>query len=219
MYLDDLEQGQNIILNARIGNELLEFETKVTDTVKNTHSILAEVVMKNDRIISFKGKGLLVDLMIYLPDNAPRVFKNVQIKLVQSNGVLLYSISSIAEALSMNRRQNFRIYIGEAIVLQCGANHSTVNAVLKDISSTGFAVTLEEGRVTMKEGQVIHTVLNDIIDELGKNYSFQLYGLIVRKVDLENGMVVYGCKLNNHVPGLENYIMVKERIRLRDNKK
>lgn len=70
----------------------------------------------------------------------------------------------------------------------------------------------------MHEGQVIHTVLNDRIDEIAKNYTFQLYGLIVRKVELENGRVIYGCKLNNPVPGLENYIMIKERIRIRDSK-
>lgn len=218
MYLNDLEQGQKINLTARIGSEILEFESTVVDTVASTHSILAETIIKNDRVISFKGKGLLVDLMIYSADNAPKVFKNVSIKLVQLKGIIYYNISSLAEALTLNRRQSFRMYVGEAVVIQCGSNHSTVDGVLKDISNTGFAVTLEEARVEMHEGQVIHTVLNDRIDEIAKNYTFQLYGLIVRKVELENGRVIYGCKLNNPVPGLENYIMIKERIRIRDSK-
>lgn len=129
MYLNDLEQGQKINLTARIGSEILEFESTVVDTIASTHSILAETIIKNDRVISFKGKGLLVDLMIYSADNAPKVFKNVSIKLVQLKGIIYYNISSLAEALILNRRQSFRMYVGEAVVIQCGSNHSTVDGV------------------------------------------------------------------------------------------
>ena len=44
-----------------------------------------------------------------------------------------------------------------------------------------------------------------------------MYGLIVRQEKTENGVVVYGCKLNNNVVGLENYIAIKERLRIKQN--
>lgn len=219
MYLDELELGQKLNLLAKIGPENLEFEISVKDVDKASHSIFTDAILKDDRVISFKAKGLLVDLYMYIPDNAPRVFKNVKIKLINGkSGGFEYKISSYAEALSMNRRQNFRIYVGESIVLQCGLNHSTTDAIIKDISSAGVSFTVDESKATMKEGQVVHAVLNDRVEEISKNYSFQIYGLIIRREELENGLVTYGCKLNNHVPGLENYIMVKERIRLKKQK-
>ena len=64
--------------------------------------------------------------------------------------------------------------------------------------------------------QTIHTVFSDRIEETFQNFSFHLYGIIIRKDELENGKVVYGCKLNAKVPGLENYIMLKERLRIKN---
>ncbi len=61
---------------------------------------------------------------------------------------------------------------------------------------------------------VVHTVFNDQIEETRKSFSFHLYGVIVRKQEMENGLIVYGCKFNNKVPGLESYIRLMERIRL-----
>ena len=42
-----------------------------------------------------------------------------------------------------------------------------------------------------------------------------MYGLLTRTQELENGKILYGCRLNNPVPGLEAYIMKKERLRLK----
>ena len=49
----------------------------------------------------------------------------------------------------------------------------------------------------------------------GTVYSFHLYGLIARIQELDNGKVLYGCKLTGPVPGLDKYIMEKERLRLK----
>jgi len=56
--------------------------------------------------------------------------------------------------------------------------------------------------------------MNDYIADLAENFSFHLYGIVVRKQDLDDHRVVYGCKLNTPVKGLEVYIVKKERIRL-----
>ena len=45
-----------------------------------------------------------------------------------------------------------------------------------------------------------------------------MYGIVVRSQDLENGKIVYGCKLNNHVGGLENYVALKERMNLKKDR-
>ena len=57
--------------------------------------------------------------------------------------------------------------------------------------------------------------MNDYVEETAERFSFNLYGLIVRSYELDPHRTVYGCKLNNPIPGLEKYLMTKERIRMK----
>ena len=215
MFIEELQQGQKITMKAKIGSEVVEFEITVQDTLPKKHTILTDVVMKNDKVISFQAKNLIVDLLVSLSDSAPLVFKNVKVVLSKDkDGRFLYAISTIAEAKVLNRRENYRVFIGKEIIVRGGSNHTAYEAVLKDISSTGFAITINNNVAEFNDKQILHTVLNDRIEEVGQNYSFHLYGIIVRKEEVENDLVVYGCKLKTYVPGLNNYLMVKERMRL-----
>ena len=215
MFIDELQTGQNITMKARIGSEILEFEITIQDTLPKKHTILTSVVAKNEKVISFQAKGLVVDLLVYPSDSAPLVFKNVKVVLSRDKeGNLFYAITTIAEAKVLNRRENYRVFIGKEIVVQGGSNRAAYEAILKDVSTNGFAITVNADIASFTEKQVLHTVLNDHIEETGQNFSFQLYGIVMRKQELENNLVVYGCKLNSYVPGLNNYLMIKERIRL-----
>lgn len=215
MLIEELATGQSIKLQAKIGEEIVEFETTVQEALPRKHMILADIVRKNDKAVSFRGKGLIVDLHVSPSDSAPLVFKNVQIDLrKKQDNSLCYSITTITEAKVLNRRQAFRCYVGVATTVQCGTNRAAFEAVIKDVSNIGFAITTSSEN-EFHENQVLHTVLNDYLEEIAENFSFHLYGIIVRCQDLENGQCVYGCKLNQKVPGLDTYIMKKERLRLR----
>ena len=71
--------------------------------------------------------------------------------------------------------------------------------------------------MSLEPGQLVHTVLNDRPLDGGVSYSFQLYGLVARIQELENGKRLFGCKLNNPIHGLDKYIVEKERIRLKNS--
>lgn len=215
MLIEELSSGQTVKMQAKIGEETIEFETTVQDSLPRRHTILTDVVRKNDKVITFRGKGLIVDLHVTPPDSAPLVFKNVSVELrKKQDDSLCYAISTITEAKVLNRRQAFRCYVGLASTVQCGTNRAAFDAVIKDISTIGFAITTSSEN-QFHENQVLHTVLNDYLEEIAETYSFQLYGIIVRSQDLENGQCVYGCRLNQKVPGLDTYIMKKERLRLK----
>ena len=99
MFIEELQQGQKITMKAKIGSEVVEFEITVQDTLPKKHTILTDVVMKNDKVISFQAKNLIVDLLVSLSDSAPLVFKNVKVVLSKDkDGRFLYAISTIAEA-------------------------------------------------------------------------------------------------------------------------
>lgn len=221
MFIDELQPEQKIDLMVKIAGQAMEFELFVKDTNSKKHTILTNVVYKDEKIVNLSGGGFLMEVHAYPGDGSPMVFKGVKLALMKDSksGDFLYQITGPLEGKSFNRRENFRIYSGKEVVVQFGSNRSTDPAFIKDISATGVAIVTYNNEKVYKVGQIIHTVLNDIIEELNKKYSFQIYAIIVRVVELDNGNVVYGCKLNQKVPGLDQYIMTKERIRIKGEQK
>ena len=104
--------------------------------------------------------------------------------------------------------------MGIETAIQCGLNRAAHDVIIKDISYNGFAVVSKED-LELGVNQTVHAVLNDYLEEIAENFNFHLYGLVARVQELENGLFLYGCRLNSPVPGLEQYIVKKERVVLR----
>ena len=215
MQIDDLTAGLSLSFLINLNTEQLQFESKILEVYPRRHTLLAQGVFTDDKIISFRGKGLVVDLIVTLPEDKPQLFKNVTTNVVKlSDGTLCYTVSSIAGSKTYNRRQSYRCYVGIETAVQCGLNRAAHDAIIKDISYNGFSVVSKED-LKLEVNQTVHAVLNDHMDETAENFNFHLYGLVARIQELENGLFLYGCRLSNPVPGLEQYIIKKERAVLR----
>lgn len=209
MQIDDLTAGLSLSFLINLNTEQLQFESKILEVYPRRHTLLAQGVFTDDKIISFRGKGLVVDLIVTLPEDKPQLFKNVTTNVVKlSDGTLCYTVSSIAGSKTYNRRQSYRCYVGIETAVQCGLNRAAHDAIIKDISYNGFSVVSKED-LKLEVNQTVHAVLNDHMDETAENFNFHLYGLVARIQELENGLFLYGCRLNNPVPGLEQYIIKK----------
>lgn len=218
MRLEDLSPSQAITLLIHIGNQQLEFPSHVLETFPRKHIIFASPVLKNDKIISFNGNGIVTHVVIYLPDQKPIVFQNVTIQTTKDkNDALCYMISCLTESKEFNRRGAYRCYIGIDTHVRVGSHKGAIQATIKDISSTGFAFTTH-GERTFSEGDSVHAVVNDYIEETAKSYSFHLLGTIVRHYETENKLMVYGCQFSSKVVGLDSYLVEKERIRLQKSR-
>ena len=113
MQIDDLTAGLSLSFIIHLNNEELQFESRILEVYSRRHTLLAEGVFTDDKIISFRGKGLLVDLLVTLPDDKPQLFKNVTTNVVKrADGTLCYNVFSIAGSKTYNRRQSYRCYIG-----------------------------------------------------------------------------------------------------------
>lgn len=217
MYIDELTPEQSVTLIANVNGEELSFDTKIQEVNSKKKLVLAEPVFRDAKVITFRNTNIALDLLVNMGDEQPYIFKNITITLMKrADGSLCYNITAPTEGRSYNRRQNFRCFIGSEVNMQYGANHLTCPAILRDVSHTGFAVVCME-QVVLEEGQVIHVHLKDHIEATDEYFQFHLYGIVVRKQDMQKGRVLYGCRLNNRVIGLDNYIMKKERLRIRKN--
>lgn len=217
MRIEELKPGQELTLFVSVHNNSLVFTSKVQEINPRRHMVFADAVFQNGKPISFRGKGVILNVLAATGDEKPHLFKNVSNTLLRrSDGTLCYSLTTIAESVAYNRRQNFRCYVGIETFIQAGTNRAAHEAIIRDVSSNGFAVVCDSN-VDFPAGSLVHVVLNDQIDGFGEKYVFHLYGLIARIQELENGRTVYGCRLNNHVAGLDSYLMKKERNRLKKN--
>lgn len=215
MRIEELKPGQELTLFVTVNDNSLLFTSKVQEVNPRRHMVFADAVFRDDKPVSFRGKGVILNVLATVEDEKPHLFKNVGNTLLRrSDGTLCYSLTTIAESVAYNRRQNFRCYVGIETSLQIGSNRAAHEAIIRDVSSNGFAVVCDSD-IKFTAGSLVHVVLNDQIEEFGETYFFHLYGLIARIQELENGRTVYGCRLNNHVNGLDAYLMKKERNRLK----
>lgn len=215
MRIEEIKEGQKLTLLVNVNGEQLTFDTMVEQNIANKSMILVKTIYVDGKIVTFKGANLTVDLLVTPENDSPQIFKNVNISLVKKfDGSLSYSISSIASSKVYNRRNSFRCFVGIPTSVQKMLNTVPYDAVIKDVSVGGFALVVPS-ELKFEKDQVIHVVLNDFIQETSEKFSFHLYGLVVRSEELEKNRTLYGCKFNKKVIGIENYIMKKERVRLK----
>lgn len=219
MYLEELTVGTGITFYVNIGNtQQLIFESKITEVDPKKHTVYAEAILKDEKVLSFRGKGIFVDMVAAIPDEKPILFKNIDLETLKfPDNTYHYRLSAAKEGVIYNRRESFRAFVGNRAVLKGGKDLAEYEVILKDVSATGFAVTCGP-ELEIAPDQLVHVLLEEYIADVNQNYSFHLYGLMVRKQELDHGKVIYGFRLNNRVNGLEGYIAQKERIRLKKSR-
>lgn len=215
MKISDLSVGQELKILVSIGEQQLEFPSSVEQTNPKKKLAYLAPAMKNGKILNFNGKGILTSLLVQLPDSKPLVFRNVTLNTIKKgDGTFCYGMECLSEGLELNRRGAFRCSIDLRTVLRVGLNRTTFDVILRDVSTTGFSFVFCNSDGTCEVGNSVHSVLNDYLEESCENFSFQLYGMIVRSEELKNGRVVYGCRLVTPVHGLDQYIAKRERLRI-----
>ena len=215
MYIYELTKGQSITIIAHTPGQKLEFPSIIDEAYPKKKIVLAAPVYVNDKLLTFRGNQLILDILLSTDDSAPILFKNVEIKLIKKpDNTVCYSLFAIVEGKPYNRRDSFRCSIGLETTVQCGMHRTPYDAVIRDISATGFSFVLPNS-AKVDPNCVVHMLVNDYIEETAERYNFNLYGLIVRSFPLDAHRTVYGCRLNNTIHGLDKYLMTKERIRMR----
>lgn len=215
MYIEELEVGRTLTIQAVIGSDQLEFPVTILESLPKKHGIITSAILKDEKVLSFKAAGILTHLIVAFDENKPHVFYNVDIQILKSDdGNFCYFITTPAISKEFNRRGAFRCYVGLRASVQIGSNTTSMNTTIKDVSSTGFSFILPAEAKEFKTGSIAHIVLTDYLKETGENFKFPISGIIVRSYKMENGNTVYGCKLNAKVIGLDRYILVKQRLRL-----
>lgn len=210
MYLYEIDKESKIQILVNIGMQVLEFESQVLDITQG--GILAEPVMKDDKILGFSTKGLIIRLLIInQSDQKVYEFNNVAIQNIKTpEEQLFHKIICRFPGKTVNRRNGCRVWLGIDGVAQIGTNKTPYDVMVKDISVNGISFVCP-GNIQVEMGTIVHLAFFD--DSTQTNFS--LGAIVVRSEEMDQYKIVYGCKLNQESNAISKYVNEKQREKLR----
>lgn len=213
MKVSEIENGSGVTVYVKRENMGVELPSEVVRVFEDC--VWASPFMHDESIINFDVEGINVEMMVIKPGDVPYNFKNVQVSLIEDNGQLFHCLRTGTVGVRLNRRNAFRVFIGENGTAIEIPNGRRVRVFVKDLSSTGIGILVEkEEDIDFAVGSKIHLSFEDSL--LRKEIAAD--GRIIRKVD-QGEKVLYGCMFDKHYPAVERYAASKQTRRGINKKK
>jgi hypothetical protein len=170
----------------------------------------------NGVILNFNSNSITISMIAYEEEKTPYLWKIVHIGREVIDGENYHVITSDVNGVKINRRENFRVFLGidgKATIL---GKNVPFDAMVKDISESGFAILLDiTSEIKINKGEA---VMIDFYDK-GLDERFNLTGRVVR-AEVTEKYVLYGCRLLKDSPLVRRYIANKQlENRLNSNRK
>lgn len=200
MQIKDIPIGADIELEVKYNGQCINFHSEVVEIIEN--SVLINPIIVDDKTLGFADSNQVS--FIYVSEDKVFVWNHIDVILIKYNGNMYHKADLSGEGIPYNRRNSYRMYIGEDMPLHINTSSgsSTINVLVKDVSETGVAFITEED---LTLGRVFRLKLKD------NNRLINLSGVIVRREYLEHlGSFLYGCKFNEYNAILGGYIARKQ---------
>ncbi len=203
------EIGENEQLQIVAKNESSSLEYNVTVLMNQQNILFIEPIMHGDMVVNFQGEKVQVDI-IYVGEEKPIIWEGCIVKHVTFNGKKYHILYSDKDGKKLNRRENFRQYVGVRGMLQIAATRATKDVIVKDVSRDGVAFVSEDSSLHMEDIGDFHLNFQDRDTRL----SVQLTGSVVREVDMEDGRRVFGAQVKKSNVKLSEYVAMKQKMEM-----
>jgi c-di-GMP-binding flagellar brake protein YcgR len=200
LQIENLTKGGTVEVEVKCNGKNMTFMSEIA-TIKN-NSVLITSIKVNDQTIGFSDKCQIN--FLYKTEGRLFLWDNVSVKLVKYDGTIYHKIDIFGEGKPYNRRDSYRMYIGEDMPLYVNSSSgpSALSVLVKDISETGV------GFISKDDMDVDRTIRLKLKDN---NAIISLSGVIVRKDFLANlGSFLYGCKFNEKNNMLGKFLAKKQ---------
>lgn len=200
--ISEVAEGSQILLKiSEKGTERsIEMNASIKKILKDNISLIS-LDYDSDKVLNFTN--VVVDVEYHQEMDLPIIWHNVKIISYQSE----YILQTVADGTRFNRRECFRVGISVPAKIDIVGGGSN-NAVIKDISLSGFAITDRKKELILNVGDRVTTTLADLGFVLG------LAGQVVR-IEEHEDMIIYGLEICNLCKDLPTYISAKQRNRAR----
>lgn len=205
LRIDEISKEGSIELEVKYNGNTASFFSEIVLVREN--SVLITSIKVNEHTVGFSDKCTIN--FLYKFDGRLYIWENVSVKLVRYDGAIYHKVDMVGEGKPYNRRDSYRMYIGEDMPLYINSpsGPTAITVLVKDISETGVAFISKED---ININRTIRLKLKD------HNMLISLSGVIVRKEYLEHlDSFVYGCKFNEKNNRLGKYIARRQGEQLR----
>lgn len=202
MTFTEAQAGDNLIIQIVLGKQNIDLPSKIVSVRRE--NLIVDIIYLNKKMLNLENEHIRMNLMLIREGRVPIVWKNVTCKVIKENEQAFYQITAHSEGYENNRREAFRLFIGNDGVAQVGINKKALEVVVRDVSENGFSF-LTSTDVRMAVGEPVRLVFVDL------DITFSLMGIVVRKVNVNEKEVLYGCKLSVRNNKLLKYINSKQR--------
>ena len=213
MLLEELDVGSKITILVGIGSQTLSFDSVVEEPSDN--GILTTPVYRNDKLVGFRTKGLVIRVQVTnASDQKVYEFANVEILNVKTQDEQIHhKMMCKTPGKQINRRTAVRVWLGFDGIAQVGTHKVAYEVTVKDISVSGISFIFHKD-LNVEPGTIAHIVFNDSEARM----KFSLSAIIVRTAQLEDGKILYGCRLNQESPAIAKYVNDKQREKLKGSR-
>lgn len=205
----EIARGEQIELDVLYNGKSINFKSEIVRIFNN--SILITSINYHNRVISFTDQCTFN--LLYLSEGKLYIWEKVTVKLVKSENALFHKIDLNGEGKPFNRREAFRMYIGEEmpLIINMFDGPAAIPVLIKDISESGLAFITKDDFDTKRTFRLKIDHNNSMIN---------MMGVIIRKEFMEHlDSTLYGCKLLEKDQMLSKYIAEKQGEQLRKKSK
>ena len=199
MKASDLEPTHSIELEVTLNGKKATLLTSVEVILKNT--VLMTPIQLNGKMIGFPPPYTVN--FLYPEADLAYCWQNVSIKPVRYQNRLYHSVTLNGDALTINRRGAYRVYIGKKMnILVATSTGSDLHEIhVRDISETGMAFLAKE---EFSVGKTVRLQL-----KVNGGPALSLAAQILWKRDSESRIAdyLYGCKFLDRNKFLSSYLM------------
>ncbi|MBO4618242.1 MAG: PilZ domain-containing protein [Lachnospiraceae bacterium] len=197
---------EDSIINVLVSKDDSSISLTTTMAFYDEDMLFVNPFMYEDNLVSFSAPGLSVEMMVVRENEVPYYWKRVHVGLMKVDGKIYHVISSRHTGARLNRRNSFRVFVGEegsAFELRGGAR---IPIVVKDISATGIGfITSGDDEEYFMPGDQVHINYMDKEERFG----IDVVGRVVRTCVTDKGRL-YGCSFSKVYPQLGKYVTDKQ---------
>lgn len=169
------------------------------------NKLYVEPFVYQGAILNFDSTNVSISMIAYEEEKSPYLWQIVHIVKEVRDNTTYHVISSNLSGVKINRRENFRLFLGiDATATLMGGR--PIQVIVKDISSSGFAVLVDMNNpISVHKNDIMQLEFSDKAFE----EDFVLHGRVVR-MDKTDKYLLYGCRLVSENPAIDKYIANKQ---------
>ena len=230
MRLGELEIDTEINITAKKDNKIAKFVSEVIkpisqedkdvikELVDDNDYVIINLIKVDDKRINFNVAGIEYRI-ISNKDGKTYYWKNSHIIIANLPDLGdVHIIITETDGIGFNRRDSFRLWLGQDGTVKFGDNKAPHDAILKDISISGIGIFIKSEYDINIGDKLFIQFKDEYVSDINKEYTSKLYSLeaeVVRIVPRDERINLVGCKITKGMDEIQKFIVHKQSERLR----